>query len=126
MNQELHLGLQIRKILDQGCEQLDGRISTRLKEAREEALVHHASVMVSPMGVLSLGSRGANRLLPYLRTGAALGALMIGMMGSYYWNSYQEATDNEEIDSALLSADLPVDAYTDQGFHAWLNHSPQE
>lgn len=126
MREDAVLGVHIRKILDEGCDQLDGQIVVRLQQARGQAIAAQRLSVVSHLGLAGVGSLQIGRVLPYLRTGAALGALMIGMIGSYYWNAYQEAADNEEIDSALLSADLPVAAYTDQGFHAWLSHSSQE
>ena len=47
-------------------------------------------------------------------------ALLLGVVLTYYWNAFDEATANEEIDSALLADDLPPTAYLDKGFHAWL------
>jgi hypothetical protein len=33
----------------------------------------------------------------------------------------EKAAENEEIDSALLADDLPINAYLDKGFQAWLS-----
>jgi len=35
----------------------------------------------------------------------------------------QQIDEIEELDSALLSDDLPIDAYLDSGFVAWLRDS---
>jgi hypothetical protein len=44
-------------------------------------------------------------------------------VGTYYWNHFEQAAENEEVDSALLSDDLPPAAYLDKGFQAWLERS---
>lgn len=126
MNKELELGLKIRRVLDEGCLQLDSQLVARLREARTAALAHQQLAVEGRLSLAGSIQIGMERALPHLRTVATLGALMIGMVGSYYWNSFEDAEVNEDIDSALLAADLPVDAYTDQGFHAWLNHSSQD
>lgn len=50
-------------------------------------------------------------------------ALSLGAAGTYYWNQFQQAAENEEIDSALLSDELPTEIFTDSGFHSWLERS---
>jgi hypothetical protein len=55
-----------------------------------------------------------------LRTFVALVAVSIGVLGSHYWSAFVQATENEEIDSALLADELPPSAYLDRGFDEWL------
>ena len=50
-------------------------------------------------------------------------ALIVGMASAWYWNEVQNAEDAGDVDTALLSDDLPVAAYTDAGFSAWLEHN---
>ena len=53
-------------------------------------------------------------------------ALFIGVIFSVYWVADQRATELGAIDSALLTDELPISAFTDQGFDAWLKRaSPQ-
>jgi hypothetical protein len=54
-----------------------------------------------------------------------LGILVfVGAIGSYqYWQSVQQARDIEETDAAILSSELPIEAYLDRGFQAWLKRS---
>ena len=40
--------------------------------------------------------------------------------GWQQWQAYQAINEAEEIDAQLLSSDLPIDAYLDRGFQAWL------
>lgn len=58
-----------------------------------------------------------------LRIVAMTLALSLGVVGTYYWNQFEQAAENEEIDSELLSDELPPEIYTDSGFHSWLEHS---
>ena len=50
-----------------------------------------------------------------------------GLSGSLvyyqYWQAAQQARDIEETDAAILSSDLPIEAYLDRGFQNWLRHS---
>ena len=47
-------------------------------------------------------------------------ALTVGAVGAYYWNTFDQAVEHAEIDSALLADEVPFNAYIDQGFMAWL------
>jgi uncharacterized protein DUF3619 len=38
----------------------------------------------------------------------------------YTWQQNQRVAELEEIDSQLLTDDLPIDAYLDRGFQSWL------
>ena len=120
-NQESRFYSGIRRVLDQGCENLEPRLAARLHDIRRQAVARQKAV-VSGLR-LANGSFTADLLWPNARSAAAIAALMLGMIGTYYWNAYEDADDYAEIDSALLADDLPVAAYTDQGFHAWLDHS---
>jgi hypothetical protein len=40
--------------------------------------------------------------------------------GIYTWQQNQRLAEIEEIDAELLTDDLPIDAYLDRGFEAWL------
>lgn len=55
----------------------------------------------------------------WLSLGLLLAALAIGI----YWQ--QEMNQEDDIDAALLGGDLPVNAYLDHGFQAWLERSAQ-
>jgi len=40
--------------------------------------------------------------------------------GYQQWQAYQQVNDLVELDAQILSSDLPIDAYLDQGFRNWL------
>ena len=58
-----------------------------------------------------------------LRVVAIAMALSLGLVGTYYWDQFDQANEFEEIDSALLSDELPPEIYSDTGFHSWLERS---
>ena len=58
-----------------------------------------------------------------LRNLLAAGLLVLGMVGVTYWQV--QSNDIAEIDASLLSGELPIDAYLDSGFEAWLKRSSQ-
>jgi hypothetical protein len=123
MNEEFETAYKIRKVLNQGTEALPPGTAERLFQARNKALASHRQASVGVLGLAGLGHFSTDFFLHRARTVAAITALAIGAGGAYYWNNFQQADENEEIDSALLADDLPVNAYLDQGFHAWLERS---
>ena len=46
--------------------------------------------------------------------------LIAGLLSIYNWQQDQRAADALELDAQLLTDDLPIDAYLDRGFEAWL------
>ena len=55
-----------------------------------------------------------------------LAMLLLSLIGFTYWQAaIQPSNDIAEIDVNLLSGDLPIDAYLDAGFDAWLKRSSQ-
>ena len=52
--------------------------------------------------------------------------LVVGLSSGMLWQADEQMNELEDVDSALLADDLPLDAYTDQGFAAWLDQNPDE
>jgi len=121
-------GGRVRQALNQGT-RLEARITERLRLAREQALERQRLAplgqvepaldweSVSAEGTLGrfsgIGGFSLRWLLPAI--------LMIGgVIGVYAWQQQMRAADIEELDAQLLTDDLPIDAYLDRGFEAWL------
>jgi hypothetical protein len=47
--------------------------------------------------------------------------IVAAVFGAQQWQAYQQLNEIEETDAALLSSDLPFDAYLDRGFQNWLH-----
>ena len=53
--------------------------------------------------------------------GAALILALVGIQ--YYWQQPPTVEEIEEIDAALLTSDLPINAYLDKSFDTWIKRS---
>jgi len=115
---------KISQVLNRGTDNLGPEVRAKLQAAHQEALAHQKN-HVAGLSLAGVGQFTSDVLLPQVRKLAALLALAVGVVGAYYWNSFQQAAENEEIDSALLADELPINAYLDHGFSSWLEHSSQ-
>ncbi len=55
----------------------------------------------------------------------ALGLMVLSLIGVAYWQMVIQANDIAEIDASLLTDELPINAYLDNNFEAWLKRSSQ-
>ena len=55
----------------------------------------------------------------------ALGLLVLSLIGVTYWQIVLQANDIADVDASLLTDDLPINAYLDSNFEAWLKRSSQ-
>jgi hypothetical protein len=111
---------QLRHLLNQATP-VRPQVAERLRQARELALERQrpepAPALAWAENVIGqLGGWGglALRVLLPLALLAGTGAAI------YSWQQSQRAAEVEEIDSQLLTDDLPIDAYLDRGFQNWL------
>jgi hypothetical protein len=111
--------MQMRQLLNQGI-RVRPEIEKRLEQAREQALARQrperAAVLAwadNVVGDVGWGGLALRVLLPL--------AVLIGSGATIYtWQQNQRVAELEEIDSQLLTDDLPIDAYLDRGFQSWL------
>jgi len=119
---EADFSKKIKSYLDHGTAQLKAGTAYRLQLARHEALLR----LSDPKHVSQLALAGAGGTLGDGRrflTDARvwLGVLLIVGGGLYYqWHSLQQVRDIEETDAAILTSELPIEAYLDRGFQNWL------
>ena len=57
-----------------------------------------------------------------LWVGVAL--IVAAAFGWQQWRAYRDLQVYEDLDAQILSSDLPIDAYLDRGFQAWLAATP--
>lgn len=121
---EQQIAYRIKQLLNRRLD-LDASVLARLKAAREQALGRQrvespASVTVWADNVL--GRFGApSSVIPRLLLPTAV--LILGLIAINQWRNSWVAAEIEEIDAAVLTGDLPLDAYLDKGFAAWLKRS---
>ena len=121
---EQQIAYRIKQLLNRGLD-LDAGKLARLKAAREAALVRQRVESRVPAWAWAdnvIGkSGGPSALLPRLLLPMAV--LILGLIAINQWRDTQIAAEIEEIDAAVLTGDLPLDAYLDKGFDAWLKRS---
>lgn len=120
-------GRQLAACLDASAEQLPHDVSERLRVARLQALgklrevkVQASTPIVLGGGVAALGGDDDRGLWPRLAALIPLLALIAGLVAIQSVGTDQTAHDLAEIDSAILTDDLPPDAYADPGFAQFL------
>ena len=122
MNEDIGFIYKIRQVLNQGVVSLDADIQVRLHQARQIALAHREATATNTGFVLAgFSSWIGHQLYGHARSLAVVIALSVGTVGICYWNSIEQAQERDEIDSALLTDELPPSAYLDPGFQAWLD-----
>jgi hypothetical protein len=123
---ELHFAYKLRQHLNRGLHELPAGTVGRLEAAKQRALAQQKVAM--HQSVLAGAASFVQQHLDQLRLKQVFLALLVvlGLASYTYWYTDQSIAELELIDSALLSDDLPIAAFTDQGFDAWLKSSAQE
>jgi Protein of unknown function (DUF3619) len=119
---------KIATYLDRGVAELRSGTAYRLQLARSEALARLADpkraarpqLVLSGAGTGSIGGRYGFRIGARYWLGILI--VVLTLFGFQQWQAYQQLRDIEETDAAILSSDLPIDAYLDRGFQNWLKH----
>lgn len=111
---------RVRALLNEGA-RLDAGHEERLRAARERALAAYrpareGHTLIAGAAAARLGGLSGISLRILLPV-AILAAVFAA---TFAWQQQQRAAELEELDAQLLSGDLPIDAYLDQGFAAWL------
>jgi hypothetical protein len=125
---------KITGYLDAGAAELRAGTAYRLQLARQAALARLTAPetvrtpQLTPALAGAGGIGGPTGSLPGFRINVKLwlGILLIvvAAFGYQQWRAYQLLTEIEETDAAILSSDLPIDAYLDRGFQNWLHSDP--
>lgn len=115
---------KIKQDLNYGTGRLSAQVSTRLKQAREQAMAAFSAQSVAAPGYAYAGHSGHSHMHPIAsRKWLPFALITLALLGALYWQ--QEMAHEENVDVALLSSDLPLNAFVDQNFQAWLDRSSQ-
>jgi hypothetical protein len=120
---EQEFGRQIKQQLDQALA-LEAATLNQLKAARNQALARQR--MAEPAFALAWADAVVGRLSGNpASAGIALAgaALILALVGIQYWQRSPTVEEIAEIDAALLTSDLPINAYLDKSFDTWLKRS---
>jgi len=123
---EQELASKIVQQLDQGLDQLKQGTLYQLQSARQAALDRYTDAPQPVTGLAWTGEVafhiGQHRYFN-LRNLLVFGLISLSLIGVTYWQEPIPGNDIAEIDVNLLGGDLPIDAYLDTNFEAWLNSS---
>ncbi|MBU3547398.1 DUF3619 family protein [Polynucleobacter sp. MWH-Jannik1A5] len=116
-------------LLRQSTQNIPQSIKDRLYSARMKALsVKKPEKVRLQKQVLAGASRnwtsGSNGVWDTVGWMAPLVVLVFGLIGIAQWQDDSRINDIAEVDAALLSDDVPPDAYADSGFMAFLKNGP--
>jgi hypothetical protein len=132
---ELEFARQVRRALDENAASIPAATVDRLAAARRAALARKKPEPVSaPAFVPAFAGMPAGlpqveiprrRRSPLRRFALAwpLAALVVSLVGIAYWEDQQRTAELADIDAAMLSDDLPLNAYLDHGFNAYLSRA---
>ncbi|ABO55350.1 DUF3619 family protein [Burkholderia vietnamiensis] len=135
VNREHEFALKVRRALDERAAALPAATTDRLAAARRAALARKKPEAASaPVFVPAFaGAAGAYGTPPASRPRASfarrllrawpLALLLAGLVGIAYWEDMQRTAELADIDAAMLSDDLPLNAYLDHGFNAYLSRA---
>ena len=119
---EMGLGLRVAEHLSASNRALDGHVLERLRSARLQALGVSDAGMQGGMSDLLLAWRVRLRLLlsPVMSSSAMLLLVLALFFAGGQWSDTQRLVAQQAVDTALLIDDLPIEAYLDPEFRAWL------
>lgn len=125
---------KITTYLDLGAAEIKAGTAYRLQLARQEALARLSDPvranelrLAGAHGLAGSGTLGGGRQLwasGRLWIGIAL--IVVASLVFHQWQAHRQLSDLEEMDAAILSSDLPIDAYLDRGFQNWLTRAGDE
>ncbi|XAH21506.1 DUF3619 family protein [Xylophilus sp. GW821-FHT01B05] len=129
-------GERIVARLSEGTRQLPHDLSERLRMARLQALARRKVVNVRARTASAIFGQGNTATATFgsgklgfwgrLASAVPLVALVGGLVLIHSVQSDNRVSELAEVDSALLSDDLPPAAYTDSGFVEFLKNSASE
>ncbi len=124
---ELNFAYQVKHALDQNLDDFPVATAERLAAARKRALARkRPEPLLQRVNFMALAGGFGEQLQQPLSWLGRLGIatpLLAGaiiFIGLYQFEQEQHIAELAEIDVAVLSDDLPVSAYVDRGFTAYL------
>ena len=127
MNNETEISTKITRYLDTGTAELKAGTAYRLQLAREQALARlgdprrASDFALAGAGGGTLG--GGRHVLTDVRVWIGILLIVGGVLFYQYWQASQLVREITDTDAAILTSDLPIEAYVDRGFQNWLKHS---
>ncbi len=131
MEKEDRFGWQVRQWLNRSAMEVTPSVQNRLELARKQALMRQrkASKRVNTVEPIMTSDRKSDLKGPFSGWFSGMGAAMPALavaFGLFFLSDAQmngEANRLAEIDSLVLGDELPISAYLDEGFSAYLKQA---
>jgi len=121
---DLNFAYKVRHALNERLDQLPASTTDRLAAARKAAFSRkkaHSPVRASQRQLAgNIGAFFSSSMLGKMAIVVPLLALVVGLASIYEYEEQQRIAELAELDAAVLSDELPLTAYLDQGFNAYL------
>lgn len=122
--EELNFAYRVRHALNEKLDDLPASTTDRLAAARKAAMARkkaHVEVRVARTELATAGGFGsAFGWINRFSVALPLMLVLCGMVGVYHYEQQQSIAELAELDAALLSDELPLSAYLDHGFNAYI------
>ena len=119
---ENDFGKRMKPWLDRSADQVGEMQATRLKAARLRAL-DRVREPVRVLGLITVGAGTAETLRYAVVPRALMWLPLLALLAVLAVKSLDETTDLGELDTALLTQELPPQAFIDQDLRSWLGKS---
>ncbi|MFK3736662.1 DUF3619 family protein [Massilia sp. TN1-12] len=123
---DIDLAYKIRHALNENLDNLPASTTERLAAARAQALARKKAEAPARRGGFDVRALFAMPMLGRLAVVAPLVAMVAGLVGVYQAEHEQHVGELAELDAAVMSDELPLTAYTDSGFKAYLVQQEQQ
>jgi hypothetical protein len=126
---DLNFAYKVRHALNEHLDHLPPSTTDRLASARKAAIARkkpHAPVQLAQRQLAgNIGALFSLSLFGRMSVIVPLLALVAGLAGIYQYEEQQRIAEMAELDAAVLSDELPLTAYLDDGFNAYLEQRAQ-
>jgi hypothetical protein len=128
---DINLAYKIRHALNEKLHELPASTTDRLATARAQALARKKAdaprrqPQAAQGRSLAFASMFSMQWVARAAVVAPLLAMVAGLVGVYQVEHEQRSAELAELDAAVMSDELPLTAYTDHGFNAYLVQQQQ-
>jgi hypothetical protein len=116
---DTNLAYKVRHALNEQLDTLPDATTSRLAAARAAAMARKKADAPVRAG-FKFGNFFSHTGMGRIAVAIPLFALVAGLAGVYQHEQKQHIADMAELDAAVLSDELPLTAYLDDGFNAYL------
>lgn len=122
MRQDQDKAKDIVDLLDESTDALPPRILHKLEDARTQAVSAHSAAIAGHAGLSVLLADYLYQRKFLMAVAKLVGAILVAFIVTQQFSGQDSL---EQGDAFLLGAELPPEAFLDQGFNTWLEETSQ-